>query len=468
MKNNKTKHVLQLALVLIVGLLIGLFMRINLHTNIPLLTNGGKLNTMFDGVYSIIEENWVNTSEEDVDLQTAAISGFLNQLPDPHTTYFSQEDLETFTSTVDGSFAGIGVTFSMKQAGGYISSVMQETPASEAGLEPGDLIIEVDGTSIEGMTASEVKELVGGKEGTNVEIGILRNNVKKYFSITRRRIDSSVTYEIREDKIGYLDINTFGTMTDQSIEKALQYFKSKHIDTLIIDLRDNTGGYLSSVQNVLGLFLKKDTLLFSIQEKTGPAIEYKSLNDTPYLFKQGYILINNNTASASEVMAGALSEQLDYTLVGKTTYGKGTAQTTMMLTDLTSIKYTYAKWLLPSGKCINGVGLEPDVKIDEMELSDYFIINFDEPKTIEFDIVSGDVANMQMMLETIGYNPIRTDGYFDRNTETLLQQFEADHDLTVDGKLSKQDYLELEEALVSYYSDLKHDQWYQYILDEMR
>ena len=124
MKNNKTKHVLQLALVLIVGLLIGLFMRINLHTNIPLLTNGGKLNTMFDGVYSIIEENWVNTSEEDVDLQTAAISGFLNQLPDPHTTYFSQEDLETFTSTVDGSFAGIGVTFSMKQAGGYISSVM--------------------------------------------------------------------------------------------------------------------------------------------------------------------------------------------------------------------------------------------------------------------------------------------------------------------------------------------------------
>lgn len=468
MKNNKAKHVFQLCSVLIVGLMIGLFIRINFHSNHALVTGNGGVNTMFDGVYSIIEENWVNATGEDVDLQTAAISGFLNQLPDPHTTYFSQEDLETFTSNVDGSFAGIGVTFSMRQSGGYISSVMQETPASEAGLEPGDLIVEVDGTSIEGMTANEVKELVVGKEGTNVEIAVLRDNVKKIFTITRKRIDSSVTYEIREDAIGYLDINTFGTLTDQSIEKALKYFKNNHIDTIVIDLRDNTGGYLSSVQNVLSLFLKKDTLLFSIQEKTGPALQYKSLNDHHYTFNKGYILINNNTASASEVMAGALSEQLDYQLVGKTTYGKGTAQTTMMLTDLTSIKYTYAKWLLPSGNCINGVGLEPDVKIDDLELSDYFIINFDQPKTIAYDVVSSDVASMQLMLETIGYNPIRTDGYFDKNTENLLKQFEEDYDLEIDGKLSKEDYMALEGALVSYYSDLSHDKWYQYILDEVR
>jgi len=288
------------------------------------------------------------------------------------------------------------------------------------------------------------------------------------FDITRKKIDSSVTYEIREDNIGYLDINTFGTMTDQSIEKALKYFKANQIDTLVIDLRDNTGGYLSSVQNVLSLFLKEGTVLFSIQEKNQKPIEFKSLNSNNYVFKQGYILTNGNTASASEVMAGALSEQLDYTLVGKTTYGKGTAQTQVMLTDLTSFKYTYAKWLLPSGNCVNGVGLAPDVLIDELELNDFFVLDFEEIDSLHYDLVGAHVADMQLMLETIGYEPGRTDGYFDRNTENALKDFEADHDLVVDGKLVKEDYTYLEQALVSHFSDLENDAAYQYILQETR
>lgn len=468
MKNYKTKHVLQLVLVLFVGLSIGLFMRIGLRTNYVGGSFSPSNSSMFDGVYQTIENEWVNAYGEDVDLQTAAIEGFLNNLGDPHTTYFSQEALESFTSAVDGSFAGIGVTFSMNKKGGLISTVLQETPASVAGLEAGDIIIKIDGTSIIGMNSSEVKQLVTGKEGTNVTVTILRDGTEMNFDITRKKIDSSVTYEIREDMIGYLDINTFGTMTDQSIEKALQYFKANKIETLVIDLRDNTGGYLSSVQNVLGLFLKKGTLLFSIQEKTGTPIQYKSNNDTNYVFKNGYIFTNRNTASASEVMAGALSEQLGYKLVGKTTYGKGTAQTTMMLTDLTSIKYTYAKWLLPSGKCINGVGLTPDIEMEGLEINDFYTISFKEIEALEYDLVSIDVANMQLMLQEIGYDPQRIDGYFDYNTQSALKQFESDHDLVVDGKLDEEDYLELEQALVSHFSNLENDACYQYILDKVR
>jgi len=468
MENKKGKHVLQLVSVLIVGIAMGLFIRVNFRSNTSIMPNASSNLGMFDAVYETIKDNWLNVSEEEIDLQTAAVEGFLNNLGDPHTNYFTQEALQDFTSAVDGSFAGIGVTFSMTEKGGKISSVLQETPASEAGLEALDIIIKIDDTSILGMTANEVKELVTGKEGTSVKVTILRNGNEMTFDITRKKIDSSVTYEIREDNIGYLDINTFGTMTDQSIEKALKYFKANQIDTLVIDLRDNTGGYLSSVQNVLSLFLKEGTVLFSIQEKNQKPIEFKSLNSNNYVFKQGYILTNGNTASASEVMAGALSEQLDYTLVGKTTYGKGTAQTQVMLTDLTSFKYTYAKWLLPSGNCVNGVGLAPDVLIDELELNDFFVLDFEEIDSLHYDLVGAHVADMQLMLETIGYEPGRTDGYFDRNTENALKDFEADHDLVVDGKLVKEDYTYLEQALVSHFSDLENDAAYQYILQETR
>ena len=468
MKSEKTKHVLQLVLVLFVGLSMGLCIRVGTRSNTTLGTTSNSDLSQFERVYETIEDEWLNTTDEDVDLETAAIEGFVNNLGDPHTTYFSQEALQDFTTAVDGSFAGIGVTFSVCDEGGKISSVLQETPASEAGLEAGDIIIKIDGTSIQGMTADEVKALVTGTEGTNVKVTVLREGKELNFDITRRKIDSSVTYEIREDKIGYLDINTFGTMTDQSIEKALKYFKENKIDTIVIDLRDNTGGYLSSVQNVLGLFLEKGTVLFSIQEKEGPATKYVSLNADNYVFSQGYILTNGNTASASEVMAGALSEQLNYVLVGKTTYGKGTAQTQVMLTNMTSIKYTYAKWLLPSGNCVNGVGLTPDIEIDELELNDFYSIDFEEIEPLSYDLVSMDVADMQLMLETIGYNPGRTDGYFDYATETALKAFEKDNELTVDGILDENDYSYLEQALVSHFSDLQNDACYQRILEEMR
>ncbi len=465
---KKNKQALKLVTFLGLGFLIGLFLRVPSRMNLNMATSTGSNLSLFDSVYQTISEYWVNTTDEEINLEIAAVEGFVNNLGDPHTTYMSQETLENFTTSVDGSFAGIGVSFSMTDGGGKISSIIQETPAQEAGLQPLDIITHIDGVSIDGYTAEEVKEIVRGKEGTSVKVTVLRDGESLDFNIVRRKIDSSVTWEIREDKIGYLDINTFGNLTDQSIEKALKYFKANNIEIIAIDLRDNSGGYLSSVQNILGLFLEKGKLLFSIQEKEGPAIEYKSINDTTYTFKQGYILMNGNTASASEVMAGCLSEQLGYQMIGKTSYGKGTAQTQMMLSDMTSIKYTYAKWLVPSGKCINGIGLEPDIMIDDLEINDFYVIQFDEVESIEYDSVSMDVANMQKMLSVLGYHDGREDGYFDEATKTALQAFEYDNDLESDGALNKDDYLHLEQALVSHFNDLLNDASYQRLLEEVR
>lgn len=466
MEKKNIKHVLQLFLVLVVGIAMGFFIRFETKSNPINMYSSNSNLTLFEMVYDTITNDWVGS--EEIDFQAAAIEGFLNNLGDPHTTYFTQEELQDFTTAVDGSFAGIGVTYSMTDEGGKIASVLQETPASEAGLQAEDIIIKVDDVSILDKTNDEVKALVTGQEGTNVKVTILRDGKEMDFNITRRKIDSSVTWEIREDDIGFLDINTFGNLTHQSIEKALLYFKANNIETIVIDLRDNTGGYLSSVENILSLFLEKGTLLFSIEGKEGPATEYYSNRENAYTFRQGYILTNGNTASASEVMAAGLSEQLDYTIVGKTTYGKGTAQTQMTLSDMTSIKYTYAKWLTPSGKWVNEVGIEPDIVIEALELNDFFVLDFEEYESLQYDLVSVHVADMQLMLQTIGYDPKRTDGYFDKNTEEALKTFERDYDLTADGILTKEDYAYLEQALVSHFNNLENDAAYQYILEETR
>lgn len=475
-KKNKpskgAKHVLQLAAVLMLGICLGLFARFSSRSNGIEQSSSTDLSR-FQEVYDLISNDWVDANEDsELNLETAAIKGFLENIGDPHTTYFTMEQLKEFTSAVEGSFAGIGVTYSMRENGGLISSVMEETPASEAGLKPGDVFTAVDGTSILGMTSTEVKEMVTGKEGSKVVLTVLRDGQTMDISVVRRKIDSSVTYEKRESEdgivVGYLDINTFGDLTDQSIQKALNFFKENKIETIVIDLRDNTGGYLSSVQNILSLFVEKDTVLFGMQEKTGPVQNYVSLSDENYTFKNGFILVNDQTASASEVMAGALSELLDYKLVGKTTYGKGTAQRQMMLSDMSSFKYTYAKWLLPSGKCINGIGLSPDIEVNAPTLNDFYNIVLEDGQTIELDSVSEQCAQFQEMLNLMGYDTGRSDGYFSEQTRLALEQFEQDHGLNVDGVYDAKDNEELIYALVSYFNQVENDACYQSVLKEMR
>lgn len=472
-KDLKTSpnHVLRLIGVLFLGICIGLFMRLGTRHNNTISSSTTDLSR-FEEVYKTISDSWVDANDDkDLNLESAAIAGFLNSIGDPHTTYFTNEALQEFTSAVEGSFAGIGVTYTMRDEGGFISAILPDTPASQAGLMVGDVIVAVDDASIQGLTSTEVKKLVVGPEGTNVKISVTRDGSQLDFSVTRKKIDSSVIYDIRDNngkKLGYLDINTFGDMTDQSVARALQNFKDSGVRDIVIDLRDDTGGYLSSVQNILSLFLPKGTKLFGMQEKEGPAQYYASTNDINYTFDRGYILVNGETASAAEVMAGVLSELLDYQLVGSTTYGKGTAQRQVMLSDMSSFKYTYAKWLLPSGNCINGIGLEPDISVDAISLSDFYTITLEDGQTLAVDSVSIQCAQFQQMLMTLGYDTGRNDGYFSEQTKLALQQFETDQGLTVDGIYDSSDNTELISAVVRYFNDVNHDACYQRVLEELR
>ena len=206
--------------------------------------------------------------------------------------------------------------------------------------------------------------------------------------------------------------------------------------------------------------------MFTLEEKSGPALEYTSDDSEKYTFRAGYVLVDSQTASASEVMAGCLQQKLGYQLVGTTTYGKGTAQTQRVLTDMSSYKYTYAKWNLPDGTNINGVGLTPDIAVESAHLYDFMTFELTSP--LQYDSVSTEVAYMQMMLNTIGYDCGREDGYFSQETETALRQFESDQGLSVDGAFSQEDNEILQAALVLYLNNKNNDVVYQAAVEEMK
>lgn len=462
MDKKNIKYVIQIMTVLLLGICLGFFG--NYMLSLPQTSHPATGLSRFDAVFDAISDAWVDTTNSEKDLETTAIKGFLHELGDPYTTYFSSDELETFTSTIDASFAGIGVSIFMQDEGAKVSTIFPNSPAKKAGMEAGDIIVAVNGTDISGMKTSQVKELIVGDEHSEVLVTCLRDNQTHVFTMQRAVVDTSVNYDVR-GHVGYLDINTFGNLTEKSIEDGLKYFKEHQVDTIVIDLRDNGGGYLNSVQNSLSLFIDEGKTLFSMEEKNREPLVYKAGKSDTYHFTKGYLLVNHETASAAEVMSAALRENLGYKLVGKTTFGKGVAQTQMMLSDMNSIKYTYAKWLTPRGECINGVGLKPDIEVTALGLSDFYSVEIKDKVSV--DAVGPEVLAMQSVLKGLGYPVDRVDGYFSETTKECLMTFEKDTGLTVDGVLDATDFEEMSNALVNYYNMEEHDAWYQAVLKDL-
>ena len=462
----KAKLVLMMVAILVVGVTAGYFMHGNLSGSNAL--DNGELSR-FKSVYETIESQWVNTTDNpDLDLETAAIEGFLNNLGDPHTNYFTIEGAQAFTDSMSGSYAGIGVAYRPLSSGALVTEVYGESPSAGI-LEMGDIIVAAEGHSLEGLTSEEMANLIRGEAGTEITLTIKREGKTMDVVITRQNLDSSVSYSVDEvDGVtfGYMKITTFGDTTAETVKEGLESFKNQGIEQIVLDLRSNGGGYLTAVRDMLSYFIPEGELLFTLEEKSGPALKYTSDDSEKYTFRAGYVLVDSQTASASEVMAGCLQQKLGYQLVGTTTYGKGTAQTQRVLTDMSSYKYTYAKWNLPDGTNINGVGLTPDIAVESAHLYDFMTFELSSP--LQYDSVSTEVAYMQMMLNTIGYDCGREDGYFSQETETALRQFESDQGLSVDGAFSQEDNEILQAALVLYLNNKNNDVVYQAAVEEMK
>lgn len=311
---------------------------------------------------NILEDYYKNVDERD--LVDAAVEGMLSSLDDPYSTYMNEENSATFNETVDGSYVGIGITIAMNaDKKFYVVSVVEDSPAEKANIQVGDYLLKIDDQLLEGLNLSDVTSIIKKDEKTTLELTLERDGKEAVKEVKPATIDfisvTSDVYALNNGNAGYISIDTFAANTFQQFKTELKKLEKKNINSLIIDVRSNPGGHLSQTKNILELFMKKNTILYQVQFKD----DINKIKDNTKKSRSYpvVILINSSSASAAEILAASFRDGYsDATLIGETTYGKGTVQTAYTLSDGTSVKYTTEKWLTPKGKWIDGKGVTPN------------------------------------------------------------------------------------------------------------
>ncbi|MBO5183382.1 MAG: S41 family peptidase [Bacilli bacterium] len=380
MANNAKKYI-KLAILAVVSMIIGSIITIAIKDFDVAKVNTNKTEVSYSktkkGFDSLYETYDTIMSEyyKDVDsdkLIEGAINGMLESLDDEHTIYFDKKSKEEFDSELSGNYYGIGAQIQLTSDETIkITKVFDNSPAKKAGLKEEDVFVSVDGTSVKGKSATEVANMLKSDSVKTSTIVVKRNDKELTFKVTKENITLfSVSSEMLDNNgknVGYLSVSIFGQKTYSQFKDALTKLEKQDMDSLIIDLRGNTGGYLSTVTNMLEEFIDKGNVIYQIQSSSGVK-QYKTVKASEKKYKI-VVLIDGGSASASEIMSAAMKEVYGATLVGQTTYGKGTVQTTKNLSNGSMIKYTIEKWLTPSGKNIDKEGIKPDY---EVELGDSY------------------------------------------------------------------------------------------------
>lgn len=298
-------------------------------------------------------------------LVEGATKGMIDAAGDPYTTYFSKKEASQYMSDLEGTFSGIGAELGMKNDNLMIVTTLDDSPAKKAGLQANDIIAKVNDVETTGWSVDKAVSTIRGEKGTTVKLAILRDQELKEFTITRDTItDPSVKSEVTKDKIGIMRISRFGeTDTTMLARKAAQDFKDQGVKGVVVDLRGNGGGYLEAAQDLASLWLSPDQVVVS--ERAGGRItdELYATGDPLLRGVPTVVLIDGGSASASEILAGALKDNKAATLVGEKSYGKGSVQKLVDLPYGGKLKVTIAKWYTPAGKNINKEGITPDQKV---------------------------------------------------------------------------------------------------------
>jgi len=317
-----------------------------------------------------------------------AKKGMVEATGDPYTVYFTDDEAKQFLGDLEGKFSGIGAELDKRGSQLIIASTIDNSPAKKAGLLPGDAIVKVNGEDTTGWSIEQGVSKIRGNKGTTVKLSIVRDNQPQDISIVRDDIVTpSVTHSIDDNNIGYLRITRFAEGDTSSLTRqAAQEFKDKGVKGIVLDLRGNGGGYLTAAQDVASLWLRDKTI---VQERRGDVVQetLKSGSDPILEGIPTTVLVDGGSASASEIVAGALQDNGAAKLVGEKTFGKGSVQEIKPLSSGGELKVTVAKWYTPKGKNINKEGIEPDVKVG---ISDDDLKNNRDPqKDKAFELVKG-------------------------------------------------------------------------------
>ena len=330
--------------------------------------------SLFWDTWEILEEKYAEKENlNKQDMVYGAIKGLVASLEDPYSLFMDPRETAQFLEDMQGTFEGIGAEVGIRDSILTIIAPLKGMPAEKAGLRSGDKVIRIDETLTNEMTLDQAVRLIRGPKGTEVILTVVRgeNGIDTHeIKITRARIDvPSVELELKEEeKIAYINLSQFSEDTEKEFKKINQEIIASNADKIILDLRNNPGGYLDIAVRIAGYFLPKDSLV-AIEDFGGQKqnVEYRtlqkgSLKDYPLV-----VLVNQGSASASEILAGALRELRDIKLIGEKTFGKGSVQELTSLGGQSSLRLTVAKWLTPHGMNIHEQGLEPDIKVEMTE-----------------------------------------------------------------------------------------------------
>ena len=356
---------------MIVSLTLGYFLGQRMNSTTKLSDEMKK----FINDYNEIKENYYEDIN-DKEILKKALESVVNSLGDPYSTVIDNSLSNSINTELKGQYSGFGIQIAnTKDNRILIVSIIDDSPALEAGLKAGDIILKMDGESVEGKTTDEFTKLVKGSNKQTITLTLLRDNKEIDIAVTRKIVTlksvSSKIFEQDGKKVGYIYISIFAANTDSQFKKELIDLEKKGINSLIIDVRDNTGGHLTSVENIISMFLDKKHVIYQIESKGKTTKTYSKNNDSKKY--KVVMLVNENSASASEMLTAAMKEEYNSEVVGMKTFGKGTVQE-VGNTSNTNLNYkiTTKKWLTPKGNWINKKGIEPTIKV---ELSKEYIKN---------------------------------------------------------------------------------------------
>ncbi len=323
----------------------------------------------------VINSYYLNDSEIDEEKMIEGIySGYVAGLGEDYTTYYTSEAYAELMESSSGEYSGIGVSVSQNLNTGVITIVnpFENGPGYAAGMRKEDILFKVEGEEVTGVDINQVVAKIKGEEGTTVELTVYRPSTDEYLDMTvERRVvqNPTVTWEMKEDGIGYIQVTEFDEVTIEQFDNAIEDLQSQGMKGLIFDLRDNPGGRLDSVCQMLDRLLPKDQLLVYTMDKDGNKEEYFA-EDEDALSLPMVVLVNGNSASASEIFTAALKDYKAATIMGTTTFGKGIVQVILPLGDGSAVKVTQSKYYTPNGICIHGEGISPDIEVEYDRESD--------------------------------------------------------------------------------------------------
>lgn len=327
--------------------------------------NGGEITSELSKYRRLIDKYYLGDVDENK-LKEGAIKGYIEGLDDPYTEYISKEDMADYLADATGNFVGIGIYMVKDTEANKIMvlSPIKGSPAEKAGILPGDLIVSVDGVQYTAEDMSVASTKIKGEEGSNVKIEILRGTETKTFELRRENIKvNPVEGKVLENKIGYIEFSSFDDGTAEEFKKKYEELAKQGIKSLIIDLRNNGGGIVDEALEIADYILEKDdVILYEVDKNNNEEIETSKNN--PIINLPIIVLTNENTASSSEILAGALKDHEKAKIVGTKTYGKGVIQQLLTLPDGSGLKITSEEYLTPNKTKINKIGIEPDEKVE--------------------------------------------------------------------------------------------------------